>query len=112
MADSDDPNTNNSNQPTIPATFTQDLVMTTCAVCGIVFACPKSYDLARRNDCRPFKCPNDHALVYYLKEKTRDQLKPENKDLTDLVSELKIKNITLQAQLDQLQAKLSDQKNS
>src|SRR5579859_6898697 len=99
---------NNANQPVTPMTHTQDLAVTTCCSCGIVFAYPKVYEQARRNDCKGFKCPNGHDLAYNVGEKTRDVLKTEVDKLTAELAEVKTKNITLQAQIDQLQAKLSD----
>lgn len=55
-----------------------ELLVISCAHCGIRFGMPTDYDDRRRNDHRDFYCPNGHQQGYHGKsatEQERDRLK-------------------------------------
>jgi hypothetical protein len=45
-------------------TTEQDIQLTECGKCGIIFGYPKAFDEQRRDDGYRFYCPNGHDLRY------------------------------------------------
>jgi hypothetical protein len=64
--------------------MSDDLESGNCSECGIAYALPKEFRAARRNDHKPFMCPNGHAQ-HYPQETEADKL---NKRILFLLKEL------------------------
>lgn len=80
-----------------------------CKQCGIVFTMQKTLHDVRFHDQQNFFCPNGHALNYMPSSgKSAVALQGELREMTDRAEFLRRENISLQAKLDQLEAKMAD----
>lgn len=80
-----------------------DLTYGDCPTCFVAFAYPATMDKARRQDGKPFYCPNGHSIVYTDSEndrirRERDRLKQQTAELEDRVRDW-MNEATLQSNL-------------
>lgn len=64
--------------------FATKLMTASCANCGVLFAMPTDLEDRRRNDHKPFFCPNGHSNFYGGKseaERLADELRAKNDEL-------------------------------
>jgi hypothetical protein len=58
-------------------TITNNLIVTDCAACGVVFAITEEFRASRQKDGKTFYCPNGHTLHYSESEAERLRKKLE-----------------------------------
>lgn len=51
--------------------MSETIIVTRCVNCGVVYGVTDDFDAERRQDKRPFYCPNGHPMSYHESEADR-----------------------------------------